>query len=315
MPARWKPGLALLAICCVGPLRAAPLDAQAVIGRCVSQTGATAAKIPALSKACPGIRAALEQLGLTAFLPPDWPKTLTRHGLDDVNALYRHFAQAPPSAAPAAASLQAIAARLAPPPPPPSWSARIRTWIRHRAGALLRPVLRWLRQLGPAGMHSGGATAIFYGLTGLLLLAAAALLVFELRGAGLLRRRGAATRPPRRAAGGVRFQERVDPQPGEPDWALLREQPARVLRLLVDTLSRAHRLDHDRHLTCRELERQARFDSETERRGFARVARLAERQIYGPPGTAALSEESLRDARMLHARLLAAARARGVVRP
>lgn len=98
----------------------------------------------------------------------------------------------------------------------------------------------------------------------------------------------------------------VDPDSGEPDWALLREQPARVLRLLVDTLARAHRLEHDRHLTCRELETQARFDTESERGGFVRVARLAERQIYGPPGTAVLSEESLRDARLLHARLSAA---------
>lgn len=315
MPARWKPGLALLAICCAGPLRAAPLDAQAVIARCASQAGATVTGISALSKACPGIQAALGQLGVTAFLPPSWPKTLTTHGLDDVEALLRHFARPPPSAAPRAATLQSIAALLAPPPPPPTWSARIRMWIRHRAGALLRPVLRWLRQLAPQGVHSGGAAAMVYGLIGFLLLTAVALLIVELRGAGLFRRHSPARRPRPRGAGGVRVPERVDRDPGEPDWSLLREQPARVLHLLIETLTRAHRLEHDRHLTCRELARQARFDSEAERGNFARVARLAERQIYGPPGAAALSEESLRAARMLHARLLAAAREGGVVRP
>jgi hypothetical protein len=315
MPARWKTGLALLALFGCGPLRAAPPDAQAVISRCASQAGTEVTGISALGKACPGVQAALDQLGLTAFLPPSWPKTLTTHGLADLDALVQHYAQPPPSAAPRAATLRSIAARLTPPPLPPTWPQRIRMWIRHWAGSLLRPVVRWLRHLGPSHAHSGGAEAIFYGLIGLLLLAAAALLIVELRGAGLIGRRRPAARPRPRSRGGASFAEPLETESGEPDWALLREQPARVLRLLVDSLTRAHRLEGDHHLTCRELETQARFDTEIERGGFARVARLAERQIYGPPGAAALSEETLHDARMLHARLLAAAGKDGAIRP
>lgn len=307
MPARWKPGLALLAIVLAGPLRAAPLDAQAVIDRCASQAGATATGISALSKTCPGIQGALDQLGLTTLLPSSWTKTLTTHGLDDLDVLSRHYAQAPPSVAPRAATLRSIAARLAPPLPPLTWSARVRMWIRHWAAPLFRPVFRWLRHVGESRAHAGGTAMIFYGLIGLLLLAAAAVLIVELRGAGLMRRRSPATRPRSRSRTAAGFTEPVATDSGEPDWTQLREQPSRVLRLLVDTLTRAHRLEHERHLTCRELETRARFDTEMERGGFAQVARLAERQIYGPPGTAALSEESLRDARMLHERLLAVA--------
>ncbi len=313
MPARWKTGLALLAILFAGPLRAAPPDAQAVIDRCASQAAAAATGVPALSKACPGIQAALGQLGLTPFLPSSWTKTLTAHGLDDLDALSRHYAQAPPSAAPTAATLRSIAARLAPPPPPATWSARIRAWIRHWAAPFFRPALRWLRQLGAGHARSGGAAVIFYGLTGLLLLAAAAVLIVELQRAGLLRGPGPAPRPRPRPGHGSSATHSAETDPGEPDWTLLREQPARVLRLLVDTLTRAHRLERDRYLTCRELQTRARFDTEIERGSFAQVARLAERQIYGPPGTARLSEESLREARMLHERLLAAAGTGGSV--
>jgi hypothetical protein len=315
MPARGKAGLALLALLACGPLRAAPPDARAVITRCALQVSHRVTGIAALSKACPGVRAALDQLGLTAFLPPGWPKTLSAHGLTDLDGLLQDYAQPPSSAAPRAANLRLIAAHLTPPRLPPTWSQRIRLWIRHWAGAVLRPVVSWLQHLGPSGAHSGGTEAIVYGLIGVLLLAAAALLIIELRGAGLIRRRRQATRPRPHSPAGASRGEPPETESGEPDWALLREHPARVLRLLVDTLTRAHRLEGDHHLTCRELETQARFDTEIERDGFARVARLAERQIYGPPGATVLAEETLRDARMLHARLLAAAGKDGVVRP
>lgn len=315
MPARWKTGLALLAIFFAGQLRGAPLDAQAVIERCASQIGATATGISALSRSCPGIRTSLDQVGLTTFLPSSWTKTLTARGLDDVDALFRRYSRPPPSAAPSAATLRSIAGRLAPPLQPLTWWAKVRLWIRHWASPLLRPVRRWLRQWGPSRAHPGAAKAVLYALIGLLLLGAIALLTIELRRAGLVGRRRSVPRARRRPAVGPHLTDPVAADSGEPDWAQLREQPARVLRLLVDTLTRAHRLERDRHLTCRELERQARFDSEIERGGFARVARLAERQVYGPPGLTPLSEESLQEARVLHERLLAVAGKREGRRP
>jgi hypothetical protein len=309
MPARWQLGLVLLALSLPGPLRAEPGGAQALIARCAAQAGASLTGISALSRACPGIRPALDQLGLTAFLPPRWQKTLTPQGLADLDALVQHYAQPPAARGPRAATLRSIAGRLAPPRPPPTWSQRVQAWIRHWTDSLLHPLIRWLRGLRPSLHRSGPAAATFYGLIALLLAGVAAFLVIELRGAGLLHRRRRAAQ--RARAAGASLAEPIETEAGEPDWTLLREQPARLLRLLVAALTAAHRLERERHLTCRELETRARFDTEAERAGFARVAQLAERELFGPPGAAALPEEAVREARMLHARLLAAARADG----
>lgn len=314
MPARWKTGLALLALAIAGPLRAGPvtaqaepLTAQALIARCASQADAKLTGISALSKACPGVRAALDQLGLTAFLPPDWAKILTAGGLGDLGALAHRYAGATSSGAPGTASLQSIAARLVPPPPPPTWSERIGAWIRERIGPLLHQAGHRLRSLGPAAGRSALARSLLYGLIALLLTVVVVLLILELRGTGLLRRRGSAARSLRRSAVGARSTEPVEVEWREPDWARLRGEPARLLRLLVDILTRARRLERDRHLTCRELEAQARFDTDVERQGFARVVRLAERELYGPAGATVLADDVLHDAKALHAGLLAAA--------
>ncbi|HEV2442735.1 MAG TPA: hypothetical protein VGT07_09445 [Steroidobacteraceae bacterium] len=308
MPARWNTGLALLALSISGQLGAEPLAPQAAIERCASLADAKVTGLAALSRPCPGVGDALDQLRLTARLPPDWRKTLTAGGLADVDALVRRYAGSPASAAPPAAGLRSIAAGLVPPQPPPSWFDRIRGWIRHWTDSLLHRTGQWLRSLGPALRHARHPLAIFLAVTALLLTAVVVLLAFELRGTGLLRSFRRAARRQRAAAA---TEEAIQSPSREPDWARLRERPSRILQLLVDTLTRAHRLRRDRHLTCRELETAARFETEFERDGFARVARLAERELYGPPGATLLSAEALREAQILHARLLAAARTGG----
>ncbi|MHB8813776.1 MAG: hypothetical protein ACYDAE_10965 [Steroidobacteraceae bacterium] len=314
MPARWNTGLALLALSIAGPLGAEPLAPQAVIARCASQTDAKITGLAALSRPCPGVGDALDQLRLTARLPLDWQKTLTAGGLADVEGLVRRYAGSPASEPPPAAGLRSIAAGLVPRQPPPSWSDRIKAWIRQWTDSLLHRTGQWLRSLGPALRHARHPLAIFLGLTALLLATVVVLLAFELRGTGLRRPLRRAARLPRRQRVAAASEGTFESPSREPDWARLRERPSRILQLLVDTLTRAHRLARDRHLTCRELETAARFEPEFERAGFARVARLAERELYGPPGVTLLSEEALRDAQMLHARLLAAARTGGDIR-
>lgn len=315
MPARWNTGLALLALSIAGPLGAEPLVPQAVIVRCAAQTDAKITGLAALSRPCPGVGDALNQLRLTARLPPDWQKKLTVGGLADVAALVGRYAGSPASVSPPAAGLRSIAAGLVPRQPPPSWFDRIKAWIRPWTDSLLHRTGQWLRSLGPALRHAHHPLAIFLGLIALLLATVVAVLAFELRGTGLLRPLRRAARLPRRQRAAAASEGGSESPSREPDWARLRERPSRLLQLLVDTLSRAHRLGRDRHLTCRELETAARFETEFERTGFAGVARLAERELYGPPGATVLSEESLRDAQLLHARLLAAAGKGGDARP
>lgn len=304
MPALWKPGLVLLALSIAPPVRAQPPAPEALIDRCAG-AGSTLTGISALSKACPGVDEALNRLGLTGLLPPGWSKSLTASGLADLGALVKRYSAPPPSQPPGSAALRSLASALIPPSPPPTWTQRLAKWIKHWTVALLHRVGRWLRSLGPVAGHSALVQAMIYGLAALLV-ATVLLLVFALGGTRTTRRWRAPAQPGRAGlAAGV-----TDPaaaQSAEPDWTQLRASPARILRLLVDALTRSHRLERDRHLTCRELEAQARLDDERERANFTRVARLAEREIYGPPGGHLIPEEILREMKTLHARLLAAA--------
>jgi hypothetical protein len=304
VPARWQLGPALLALSVAGPLAAEPTGAQAVLARCAAQAGPVG--VTALSKACPGVEQALGQLGLTALLPPGWQKTLTAGELADLGALAGRYGGTPVPKPSGAAALRSIASRLVPPTPPPTWSQRLMAWIRHWAGPPLQRLGRWLRSMAPAAGHPRRGREVLDGIIAFLLAAVAVVLALELRGSGLLRRWRRETRP-RGARWGAGFAEPAAAASGEPEWSRLRASPARVLRLLVEALTRARRLGHDRHLTCRELQAQARLDTEREREDFARVSRLAERELYGPAGVPPLPEETLEGVKSLYARLLAAA--------
>ena len=300
MPARWKAGLALLALSMAGPVGAEPPTAREVISHCASQGNTTLTGMSDLDTACLGIAKALDQLGVTALLQSGWSKSLTASELADLDALIRRYSGSPSSGPPESAMLRSFAARLAPPPPPATWSDRIKAWIRRWTA----PLRQWLRSAHPEAAHSRGVRAAFYALIALLFAAIAAALTLELRGSGLRRplRRGVR---PRRPTVGPSSREPVGSATDEPDWARLHEQPARVLRLLIDALARSHRLERERHLTCGELEVQARLDTDVERAGFVKVARLAEREVYGPPGSTMVPEEILLNMRALRTRLLA----------
>jgi hypothetical protein len=306
MPARWKPGLWLLALSITGPLLAQPIGAPAVISRC-SQAGSTLSGIAALRRACPGIDKALDQLGLTALLPSGWSKSLTTSGLADVSVLMGRYSGSPPSQPPRAATLRSIASALVPPTPPPTWPERLEAWIKHWTAPLLRPLGQWLRSWSQGAGHSERARALIYCLAALLV-AAVFVLAFELGGTGSIRPQRSPARSRGRRAAANSIESGAAPS-SEPDWLQLRASPARILRLLVAALTRSHRLEHDRHLTCRELEAQARLDTEAERQSFARIARLAERELYGPPGGNLLAEQTLREMRTLYAALRATASA------
>jgi hypothetical protein len=314
MPARWTPGLALLVLPLTSPLTAAPLSASAVITGCAAQADPRLIGIAALDRSCPGLEAALSQFGLTALLPGSWRHTLTARGLAELASLAHRYGGAPVSTSPSASDLRILAARLVPPPPPPTWSQRVMIWVRHFTAPLLRGLGRWLRSFGPAAGHPWLARTLVYGIAVLLLAGAAVFLLLELRGIGLLRRRPARARRRvnRPVAGAITGPAALPP--GEPEWERLRASPARILQIMVDALIGAGRLERVRHLTCRELQSAARLDSDAEREVFDRVSRLAERELYGPPGAILLPEESLRSLEKLHARLLGMAR-REVPRP
>jgi hypothetical protein len=94
------------------------------------------------------------------------------------------------------------------------------------------------------------------------------------------------------------------------DGAPLGEQPALLLRLLVQALLQSGRLKYERSLTHRELGVRSAFDDPQQHGRFVRISLLAERALYGPnvpPASAAAPpqiDHALTDGRQLYAQLL-----------
>lgn len=287
----------LVAISICAPTAAQPLAPHSMISRCASQAPAGLKGLAALRRACPGIGRAIDSLGIDAFLPPKWRHALTPRSLAGFDELVRHYSGSPPPM-PDAGALRAIARSLKLPAPPPSLWDRVKAWIGHWTDPLRKMFDRWLRSLGrKSGSHD--LLAAFFVIAMLLLLALAVLVILELRSAGLL---GASRRPARRR-GPTDTTKDESVLAETPDWTVLREQPAQLLRVLIDALTRSRRIARDRHLTCRELSSQARFDSENQQKGFIQIALLAERALYGPGEAPPVPAETLRAAKALHVEL------------
>ena len=282
-------GLALAALWSVAtPLCAAVLPAAAptVLEQCAAHRPALKGW-PALHAQCPGLGRALQQLGLTGLLPPNWRATLQSDGLGELAALAHHYAGSPRSLTPNPTVLQDTAHALATPTAAPSEWDRIRAWLSHWSAPLTAFVRRHLRALLRGRGRVQLLHTMLWCLLALLFGLASIGVYFALR-TGLFKRRVRAARPPR--------SELAPPTPDPApllNWSDLGTQPSRILRVLVEALVEAGRLERERHLTCRELAAQASFDTEVQREAFAQVALLAERERYGPPAVARVPDTVL----------------------
>ncbi|MGB6449892.1 MAG: hypothetical protein WBE92_04005 [Steroidobacteraceae bacterium] len=317
--------LGLLGLAAVSPVPAdppapasvpAPADASAahaLLANCALRADAKLRGLDALRGACPGVERAVHDLGLDTLLPAAWPKQASSRALADLDALAYRYAGPPPALRLSVSRLQEIALSLKPPPSPPSLWDRIAAWVR----SWLQPVSGnppgWLRFLPHLSIGPRLRRLLLMALAGLIVIGVGAAVVIELRAAGLMgssRRPGSAARRP---GAGSKQAEESSADPVDLASAAPHERPVLLLRLLVQALTRSQRLRSDRNLTCRELIDHARFDTARQREDFGRVAVLAERALYGGPHSAAtaIPEEVLRNARALHAQLLAAPAAIG----
>jgi hypothetical protein len=276
-----------------------------VIRDCAQQAKPDLVGMEALGAVCPKLADAIATLGLGAHLPRDWEDRVTPRALMDWSTLADRYDHAvAPVQSPDSSRLPTIARLLHPPPEPRTWWERLKTWV----GSWLDPErgqwpdwLRWPTQWRPGN-------ALLYGLAGVVLIAAVVVIVIELRAAGVFgagRRRRA---PPGRSPQNTRTALAELEEPTQIDEAGGPLSPDRLLRLLVAALTRSHRLERDRDLTCRELITAARFDTEAQRETFSSVALLAEQMLYDEPGRAPAPNDATlgRRARGLYRELLAA---------
>jgi hypothetical protein len=297
--------LVILGLAAGAPLRADSSTAREVVRDCAQRAKPDLVGMEALRADCPTLAKAIEDLGLAAHLDVNWKKRVTPRVLSDWSALADRYDEAAAPVPPSdSVRLQTIARLLRPPQPPPTWWERLKTWVRNWLDPEHGQWPAWLRW--PTQWRPGNG--LLYCLAALVLIAALVVIAIELRAAGVIgagrRRRTLAKRP---ATNTYTASEPLD------DPTLLQEiggplRPERLLRLLVSALTKSHRLERDRDLTCRELITAAQFDTPAQREIFSTVALLAEQTLYDDPSRApAIPEATLgQSARGLYGELLAA---------
>ena len=231
------------------------------------------------------------------LLPPDWEQKASPTTLADLDALAERYAGRPPSSLPAASDLRAAALRLQQPEPAGSSASvweRFKGWLQRQL-ALAAQLLKWLfpKSSGTAGPSL--QEVLLIAATVLLLLVIAAFVIAKLRAAGTpdagrpkqseRRRRRAAVRRTTAAAG-----------IGSVASSAALDRPVLALQMLIEALRRSRRIEKDGNLTCREVVTRAVFDTQGQREGFARIALLAERELYGPRGASIRLPDELRPA-------------------
>ena len=296
--------LVLLGLAADAPLQADSPSARTLIHDCAQRAKASLRGIEALRAACPAIGTAIEDLGLVAVLPADWKARVSPRAMADWSALANRYAEPALSPLPPPSSLRTIAMQLRPPPMPATWWERFKTWVASWPSAAPGRWPDWLRFL--PSWRPGAS--LLYGLMCLAMIAAAAVVVIELRAAGVFGAGQRRTRPPRRSVTALPATAEEPIGPADVDGAPEHLRPVVLLRLLVAALTRSHRLGHDRDLTCRELIKAAHLDTTEQLETFATVALLAEQVLYGDPRHAPLplNDAVMGNARGLYGQLLAA---------
>lgn len=272
--------------------RVEALDAHGSIHWLTVNVSAKPQGADAVRAACPGIDQALLKVGVGSVLPSDWDKKSRTAGCSDLDALAQRYAGRPASTLPAVSDLRAMALRLQRPGGTSASSAlwgRVQVWLRSRL-APLDGLVKWLRRLPGGSASPAFRSVLLIGAGGLILLAVGAVILMELRAAGLFdpdRRRNAVRKHVAPAEANTN---------AEIDTAHALDSPASALRMLIAALRHSRRIERDRNLTCRELLSHALFDTQGQREEFASIALLAERELFGLRGLPVRLPDELRPA-------------------
>ena len=256
----------------------------------LSQTARGLQPLPApagveeLRPLCPDIEQAIIDGGLSSQLPDRWQQWLDRSSIEDLSRLLRRYQSTQPSAAPGVPALYQVARTLNAAVPPHGWWQDFKDWLRQWLSAPESADPSWLnRWLSRVSLPQLLMQSLLYILITGILIATLWIVWRELR----LARAGA-----RSGSGEV---SRSSPLPAdvprlsldEIERAPLAEQPALLLRLLVQALLQSGRLSNDRALTHRELGVRSGFDDSEQHDRFVRISLLAERLLYGPTAATA----------------------------
>jgi hypothetical protein len=276
---------------------AAPVE---VLRECAADAPKAARGIEKLSAACPNLSDALQMLGVDKLLSGAWRESLSPQALLDVAELSTRYDASQIHAGPHIASLPDIIAALnGKPAPANSWWQRLNSWLRDWLArhdfSLSGRFSRWLDELAksPSIWKVAGFLCV-----ALIVAAAVAVIVNELRSAGVWQRRGRARVPNRNADSAML----AAPAAGVVA-APAQHGASELLRQLVARLTQTGRLRNERSLTHREIIVRSRLDTEEQRNVLAGVAVTAERVTYGDGASAEPTSALIASGRALLAQL------------
>jgi len=280
---RWLLGFLLTvagAQCAAARDAVATHDAVAAIDSCIRQLDpGLDVGFARIAERCPDLAPALSASPWAPWLPADWRKPgneLSAGGLGELRTLLTRQPAHPAMHAPRIARVAAVLAGLEEHDSARrGWWTRFKEWLREvfapRPG---NPGDGWLRRLlGGLTVSQALLDAIVLGTLAVVVALAAAIIVNELRVAGVLRGARARVARGRRHPGGapaaltLRALEEASPA----------EQPRLLLELIVTRLSAQQRLPPARALTVHELARAARLADESDRARLETLAVACER--------------------------------------
>ena len=246
-----------------------------------------------IAQRCPELSPALTGSARSAWLPGTWQERsneLSAGGLRELARLIREESRrAVAVGGPSSEALAAVLRQVSADPEADSgWWARTLAWIRsllsrQPAGAAEPEfsIADWLRS---RGIGANIWTVLTYALFSVLIGIAIFIILTELRAAGLLQRKprdaSSDTHPPRNRA-----PLRLEDLAGLP----LRERPALLLRLILEALTAAGRMQGHApgyaSRTRREILRDARLEQASQRDALAALAGSTEQLRYAavPP--------------------------------
>lgn len=265
-----------------GEAGASPAD---VVEECSGSAAGDVLGLQELEAACPGLERTLIEFGYAPFISESQLDELSIYGLVDLQRLADRYRQPPTSSSGEidVANLKPVLQALQQDQRserPLTLIERLKQWLRSVFDRPKGDSGSWLnRWLEDVKVSEAVSQAIAYGLVILVIVLAAAVLVNELRAAGLLRRKARAGKDARISIDAARGA--AVHAPGDIDAVAPHDRPSVLLRMLVATLVKTGRLRAERSLTHRELVLRAAFDETAQRECFQQVAALGERVIYG----------------------------------
>ncbi|HZF16751.1 MAG TPA: hypothetical protein VE046_12490 [Steroidobacteraceae bacterium] len=247
-----------------------------------SQRPAHKAPPPGLALVCPELVSAVARSDFGSLVPADWDDVISARRVRELRTALGASRESPATRSPTLETLRPVLGRIESrqkTTPPTPWE-QFKSWLKsifERRDKLDQGDGWFSRLLRNLHVSPIASKIINYSLLALLLAGAVAVVVIELRAAGVLARTKPGVAARRRAVGGglASFVTL-----GDVAAAPLAERPALMLQLLIGRFVSTGRLQERRSFTHRELDRATRLDEASDREAFREVLIAAEAVRY-----------------------------------